>query len=89
MKKLSARPFSVKGATKLSSSRPQTSNTDITTEKENNSTHKYDKDLEELDAISIPDVNYSERAELMRQLDRREKDREELDLQSVLNSLNS
>ncbi len=51
--------------------------------------NNYDKALEELDSMSIPDVNYSERAELMKQLDRREKDREELDLHSVLDSFNS
>jgi hypothetical protein len=66
LKRLSARPFSVKGGTKPTSSRPQTSSSDFIIEKENNSTQNYEKDLEDLDAISIPDVNYSERAELMK-----------------------
>jgi hypothetical protein len=37
--------------------------------------------------ISIPDVDYEERMKLMKMLDKREKDREELELDSALADL--
>jgi hypothetical protein len=37
--------------------------------------------------ISIPDVDYEERMKLMRMLDKREKDREELELESTFADL--
>lgn len=39
--------------------------------------------------ISIPDINYEERQQLLKKLDRREKDREELELEQMFESFRS
>ena len=42
---------------------------------------------DDLDQISIPDVDYSERSKLLKQLEKREKDREELELEECFKEL--
>lgn len=39
--------------------------------------------------ISIPDIDYEERKQLLKKLDRREKDREELELEQMFESFKS
>jgi hypothetical protein len=47
--------------------------------------NKLDEDLYE--EISIPDIDYNERNELLKQLERRDKAQEELDLDECFKSL--
>ena len=74
---MNSRPFSVK-----STSRPGTANsqTDIN-QKEN----EYALEDDVYEEISIPDVDFEERMKLLQQLDKRERDRE--DLESVYEEL--
>ena len=71
LKNLNTRPFSVK-----STSRPGTasSQTDFN-QKEN----EYTLEDDVYEEISIPDVDFEERMKLMQQLDKRERDRVELE----------
>lgn len=74
---LTRRPFSVK-----SSGRPGTGQPEAALEKEN-----YTLEDDVYEEISIPDVDYEERMKLLKQLDQRERDREELELESVFEEL--
>ena len=57
-------------------------------EKENQANNmKFDMEEDVYEEISLPDVDYEERMQLLKHLDKREKDREELDLEATFELL--
>ena len=57
-------------------------------EKENQANNmKFELEEDLYEEISIPDVDYEERMQLIKHLDQREKDREELELEATFEQL--
>lgn len=83
LKNFTRRPFSVKSNT----SRPGTASSQNQQMATPEALNEFQMEDDAYEEISIPDVDYEERMQLMKMLDKREKDREDLGLESAFADL--